>query len=484
MHRPSSGRIAQRLKLNPDALAVFPAGDGRQGLPGTGAGDAFTVFDQKQRTVGGALNQAGALIEELIGLPLQSDPAMGAAVGVDVYLLIAAHCKKWPAFKVETSAGSLRQIAGGQRNFMSILDNQQLWAQAVTVFLWALGETCLCLTVKCKQLSNGRFACGALAHFDAWVAGHVTCTAVSVGPLSEGNTFMRSSARAIALCVGLLASHAAAAAELPQRWVSAGGALSEWVSALGAESKLVGVDTTSQHPESLKSLPSIGYQRQLSAEGILSLRPQILVGTEEMGPPPVLSQVRGAGVQVELFSAQADLPTLRGNLQHLGKLLGSEDKATQLFEQYQQQLEQQRAWVGQAQKKQAAPGVLLLLGHAGGKPLIAGKDTAADWLLQQAGGRNLATHTGYKAFSNESLAELNPEVLVFADRSLSGEAARAALFKENPILASSGAAKAGRVFEIDPTLLVGGLGPRLPQSLKRLSAGFYPAESGQASTAQ
>ncbi|AZC33456.1 ABC transporter substrate-binding protein [Pseudomonas chlororaphis] len=295
---------------------------------------------------------------------------------------------------------------------------------------------------------------------------------------------MRSSARAIALCVGLLASHAAAAVELPQRWVSAGGALSEWVSALGAESKLVGVDTTSQNPESLKKLPSIGYQRQLSAEGILSLRPQILVGTEEMGPPPVLSQVRSAGVQVELFSAQADLPTLQGNLQHLGKLLGSEDKATQLFEQYKQQLDQQQAWVSQARKKQAAPGVLLLLGHAGGKPLIAGKDTAADWLLQQAGGRNLATHTGYKPFSTESLAELNPEVLVFADRSLSGDAARAALFKENPILASSGAAKAGRVFEIDPTLLVGGLGPRLPQSLKRLSADFYPAESGQASIAQ
>ncbi|AZE51180.1 Heme ABC transporter, cell surface heme and hemoprotein receptor HmuT [Pseudomonas chlororaphis] len=295
---------------------------------------------------------------------------------------------------------------------------------------------------------------------------------------------MRSSARAIALCVGLLASHAAAAAELPQRWVSAGGALSEWVSALGAESKLVGVDTTSQHPESLKKLPSIGYQRQLSAEGILSLRPQILVGTEEMGPPPVLSQVRSAGVQVELFSAQADLPTLRGNLQHLGKLLGSEGKATQLFEQYKQQLDQQQAWVSQARKKQAAPGVLLLLGHAGGKPLIAGKDTAADWLLQQAGGHNLATHTGYKPFSTELLAELNPEVLVFADRSLSGETARAALFKENPILAASGAAKAGRVFEIDPTLLVGGLGPRLPQSLKRLSADFYPAAPGQASTAQ
>ncbi|HCT06110.1 MAG TPA: hemin ABC transporter substrate-binding protein, partial [Pseudomonas sp.] len=106
-----------------------------------------------------------------------------------------------------------------------------------------------------------------------------------------------------------------------------------------------------------------------------------------------------------------------------------------------------------------------------------GKDTAADWMLQQAGGHNLATHSGYKPFSVESLAGLSPDVLVFADRALTGDAARAALFKENPILASTPAAKQGRVFEVDPTLLVGGLGPRLPQSLVKLSAGFYPSQA-------
>ncbi|WP_223433341.1 hemin ABC transporter substrate-binding protein [Pseudomonas sp. GL-B-26] len=290
---------------------------------------------------------------------------------------------------------------------------------------------------------------------------------------------MRLSTRVAALCVGLLVSHHAAAAELPQRWVSAGGALSEWISTLGGESKLVGVDTTSQHPESLKALPSIGYQRQLSAEGILSLRPQMLVGTEEMGPPPVLSQVRSAGVQVELFSAQPDLPTLQGNLQRLGKLLGAEDQASHLFQTYQQQLDQQKIRGTRAQLKEKSPGVLLLLGHAGGKPLIAGKDTAADWLLQQAGGHNLATHTGYKPFSVESLVSLDPEVLVFADRALSGDAARAALFKENPILSSTRAAKDGRVMELDPTLLVGGLGPRLPEAMKKLSDAFYPGSAGQ-----
>lgn len=290
---------------------------------------------------------------------------------------------------------------------------------------------------------------------------------------------MRLTTRVVALCVGLFVSHSAAAAELPQRWVSAGGALSEWVSALGGESKLVGVDTTSQHPDTLKALPSIGYQRQLSAEGILSLRPQILVGTEEMGPPPILSQIRSAGVQVELFSAEPNLPALQGNLQHLGKLLGAEAQAAQAFETYQQQLKQQKVRITQAQLKQKPPGVLLLIGHAGGKPLIAGKDTAADWLLQQAGGHNLATHTGYKQFSNESLASLNPEVLVFADRALTGDAARTALFKENPILSSTRAATDGRVLELDPTLLVGGLGPRLPEALKNLSDGFYPGATGQ-----
>ncbi|MCD9118885.1 ABC transporter substrate-binding protein [Pseudomonas bijieensis] len=291
---------------------------------------------------------------------------------------------------------------------------------------------------------------------------------------------MRLNIRFVALCVALLINQGARADELPQRWVSAGGALSEWVSALGGESKLVGVDTTSQHPESLRALPSIGYQRQLSAEGVLSLRPQILVGTEEMGPPPVLAQIRNAGVQVELFSATPDLPTLQGNLRHLGQLLGSEAQAAQLFQGYQQQLDRQAARVREVQLKQKAPGVLLLVGSSGGKLMVAGKDTAADWLLQQAGGRNLATHGGYKSFSVESLAGLNPEVLVFADRALSGEEARAALFKENPILSSTRAARDGRVMELDPTLLVGGLGPRLPQSLEKLTAGFYPAVSARA----
>lgn len=279
---------------------------------------------------------------------------------------------------------------------------------------------------------------------------------------------------AFALFASLLSPLAASTDNLPQRWVSAGGSLSEWVVELGGEGKLVGVDTTSRHPASLQKLPSVGYQRQLAAEGILALRPEVLLGTEEMGPPPVLAQLAAAGVKVEALPADADLQVLHDNLKRIGALLGDEARAESVFAAYQARLGEQANWVADAQAQNPAPTVLLLLGHAGSSPMAGGKDTAAAWLIERAGGRNLTTHDGYKALSTEALLALDPEVVIFADRRLRGEEARQALLKQNPALASTKAGKAGRLVAIDPTLLVGGLGPRIPAGLAELSAAFYP----------
>lgn len=280
----------------------------------------------------------------------------------------------------------------------------------------------------------------------------------------------------LALCASLLSCAWVMAAEpLPQRWISSGGSLSEWVVLLGGESRLVGVDSTSQQPPSLRLLPSIGYQRQLAAEGMLALRPDVLIGSEEMGPPPVLAQMRGAGVRVEMLSSKADLNNLQASLQRIGALLGESHRADQAFSTYQLRLQQQAQWVLSAQRQQAAPGVLLLLGHAGGSPMVGGQDTSADWLIERAGGRNLARHRGFKALSTEALLALDPEVVIIADRSLAGEAARDALLQQNPALAATRAARNQRLLMLDPTLLVGGLGPRLPDGLAALSAAFYPA---------
>lgn len=282
-----------------------------------------------------------------------------------------------------------------------------------------------------------------------------------------------------AILLGLLTSLGIAGAQAdephPQRWVSAGGSLTEWIVALGGEKQLVGVDTTSLHPDSLKSLPRIGYQRQLAAEGILSLRPDILLGSEEMGPPPVLQQLRAAGVRVEVLPAKADEQVVQANLKRLGELLDVKAKADEVAAAFSKRLEAQAVWVRQAQAAQPAPRVLLLVGSAGGNVLVAGKETSGDWLIGHAGGQNLAQHQGYKSVSSEALTALNPEVILVADRSLEGDAARAALLQHNPGLAATSAAREGRLLMIDPTLLVGGLGPRIPDGLAALSRSFYPS---------
>lgn len=289
---------------------------------------------------------------------------------------------------------------------------------------------------------------------------------------------MRHLFAALALSIGASAMPGLAGAEsLPQRWVSAGGSLSEWVVALGGERKLVGVDSTSQHPDSLRALPSIGYQRQLAAEGILALKPDLLLGSEEMGPPTVLAQLKAAGLRIETLSAAPEMPALQANLKRLGELLGDPQGAARTFADYQARLQRQAQWVEQARGSAPAPRVLFLLGHVGNSPMAAGKDTAAAWFVERAGGENLTGHAGYKPISAESMAALDPDVVVFADRRLSGDEAIAALLKSTPALASTKAAKNQRILWVDPTLLVGGLGPRIPQALAELSAGFYPAAS-------
>ncbi|MBL4906118.1 MAG: ABC transporter substrate-binding protein, partial [Sneathiella sp.] len=86
--------------------------------------------------------------------------------------------------------------------------------------------------------------------------------------------------RKLLLIAFLLSSPFVQAAEVPTRIVSVGGALTEMLYALGESARIVGADTTSYYPLAAKELPKVGYQRNLSAEGILSLKPDLLLINE------------------------------------------------------------------------------------------------------------------------------------------------------------------------------------------------------------
>ncbi|MBK1671552.1 hypothetical protein CKO28_26495 [Rhodovibrio sodomensis] len=99
----------------------------------------------------------------------------------------------------------------------------------------------------------------------------------------------------VCLIVGLAPS---ALASDDARVVSVGGSVTEIVYALGAEERLVGVDSTSLYPPAAQEVPDVGYMRRLSAEPILSLEPDIVLAAADAGPPEALAQLRAAGVEV------------------------------------------------------------------------------------------------------------------------------------------------------------------------------------------
>ncbi len=257
-----------------------------------------------------------------------------------------------------------------------------------------------------------------------------------------------------------------------ERVISAGGSISEWLVAMGGETSLVCVDTTSLHPASLQALPSIGYQRQLAAEGVLTLQPQILFGSAEMGPPPVLEQLSAAGVRIETLSIDADLAAVSSTVRYMGAVLGLSEQAEQALAEFNQAMQQHQYTLKTVQTP--APRVLLIFSAGQGNPLSAGSNTVGDWLIKQAGGKNLAQHQGFKALSSESMLALNPQVIIVADRHSQGLKALDTLLSNAPALRHTEAVLNKRVIAIDPTLLVGGLGPRIPEQVEQLIGTFYP----------
>lgn len=80
------------------------------------------------------------------------------------------------------------------------------------------------------------------------------------------------------------------------RVIYVGGSATEIIYALGAGERLVDTDTSSVYPDAATRLPQVGYMRQISSEGVLSLRPSLVVAAGESGPPTAIEQIRAANV--------------------------------------------------------------------------------------------------------------------------------------------------------------------------------------------
>jgi iron complex transport system substrate-binding protein len=249
-----------------------------------------------------------------------------------------------------------------------------------------------------------------------------------------------------------------------------GGALTEIVYLLGAEGNLVGVDTTSQYPpEALKRLPNVGYMRALSAEGVLSLKPTLVIAEGEAGPPAAITQLRSAGAALVLLRKSASPEGVTYKMQALARVLGREAEGEKLASAYAADMAALAAAIAKAEHR---PKVIFLLSASRGL-LAAGQDTAADRVITLAGGVNaIQGYTGYKPLSAEAVIAGKPDVILATEHGLAQLGGVARLL-ERPELAETPAGREKRVVALD-ALLVLGFGPRTPLGVLFLAEKLHP----------
>jgi iron complex transport system substrate-binding protein len=284
--------------------------------------------------------------------------------------------------------------------------------------------------------------------------------------------------RALARLGGLGAlalSHNIQAGSIPKRLpriVCVGGALTEIVFALGAQSCLVGVDSTSIFPEQAQQLPQVGYARTLSAEGVLALAPTHLLVTEEAGPLSVLRQVSSVGVSVQMLDSGYRFEGLIDRIARVGRLVGREVEAQALIVRLQHEWAQLRPELSihsLSMPSVAPQRVLFLFSHRANRLMAAGVDTGAHAMIEYAGAINATQgFSGYKLLTPESLVAAQPDVVLLTDHGLQAIGDRSAISKL-PGMSQTPAGRHQRFIVMNAGLLLG-FGPRLPAAVNILKS--------------
>ncbi|QIE47508.1 ABC transporter substrate-binding protein [Pseudohalocynthiibacter aestuariivivens] len=253
--------------------------------------------------------------------------------------------------------------------------------------------------------------------------------------------------------------------------VSIGGSVTEIVYALGQEGRLVARDTTSSYPPEAETLADVGYMRALSAEGVLSLNPTLILSEADAGPPEVIDVLQSAGVRFEMLEPAMDGPGIGTKIRAIGAALDVAEAAKTLADQVE--VDMRRVTMEATEMAADAPKrVLFILSTQSGRIMASGTGTQADAMIRLAGGVNaIAGVQGYKLLSDEAITSAAPDVILMMDRSGDHAVADDVLFNM-PAIRPTPAAASEHIVRMNGLYLLG-FGPRTPDAVADLSAALY-----------
>lgn len=248
--------------------------------------------------------------------------------------------------------------------------------------------------------------------------------------------------------------------------------IDEFLYDIHAESVLVARDLTSIYPPAIRSLPSVGYHRALSAEGIISMRPTMLLTDGNVGPDAVLAQVKKVGIPVVVLKPGSTPDSAMQLMTTLGTMFHHERQADSVVTAWRAGMDSVRAdsvfWA-----KAQHPRVLVMhFGQLVNDYLALERGTPADQIIRWAGGVNAVDSIGgMMRLTPELIAKAAPDIIIATDVGFD-RMGSAQKFATLPGVSLTPAARNGRVERIDETELMY-YSPRTPATVRKVGGWIH-----------
>lgn len=252
----------------------------------------------------------------------------------------------------------------------------------------------------------------------------------------------------------------------PKRIITLSGAITETVDALGFGKQIVAVDVTSTFPEYIKRLPRVSRNRSVSAEGLISFSPDLVIAPEGDISFEIQSQLKTYGIKLILIRQEYSPKGAAALIRKVAAVLGVASKGELLAQQTLSRVNDALARVRQSTRQ---PKVLFIYARGSGTMSVAGKGSNMDAIIKLAGGRNAVNDfDDFKPYTSEALVKANPDVILMFDFGLSSLGGKEEMLAM-PGIKLTNAGKHQRIVTMDGQLLIS-FSSRLDQAILQLHA--------------
>jgi len=247
-------------------------------------------------------------------------------------------------------------------------------------------------------------------------------------------------------------------ADDPSRIVSIGSSITEIIYFLNSQDQIIAIDITSNFPEDAKKFPSVGYIRNLSAEGLLSTNPSIIISEDDIGPKNIIKQIQDTKTELRIIPEEQTLNGIIQKIQCVGNIIGQQEEAEKKISSEINPVINKIKEI-KKEKDLSNIKIMMILSTEGNSTVVAGSNTSGDSFIKMLGATNIfESINGWKAVTAETILLKNPDYIIIPEKDLHKQS-NVNTISENMILKETNAGK-NNGYIIKDGMAILGYGPR------------------------